>query len=68
MQLSTLLLFAAGGIDPSHPGFYIAGQEITSGNHIAQWVTDVERQPCDNDDECASGEFCEGGECVPVIE
>lgn len=54
--------------DGSFPAFWLPFQEMGSGNHIAQWVTEVERQPCSNDSECGAGEFCEEGECVPLIE
>jgi hypothetical protein len=59
---------AAAGMDGSLPAFWLPFQELGSGNHIAQWVTEVERQPCNENGECATGEFCEEGECVPVIE
>jgi TolB protein len=59
---------ATAGTDPSYPSFWLPFQEADSGNHIAQWVTEVERQPCFVDGDCPSGEFCEGGVCVPVIE
>jgi hypothetical protein len=39
-----------------------------SGNHIAQWVEEVDREDCDNDDQCEATEFCEEGTCVPIIE
>ncbi len=59
---------AAAGEDPSFTAFRLPFQELGSGNHIAQWVTNVERQPCSADGDCPSGEFCEGGICLPVIE
>jgi TolB protein len=59
---------AAAGLDSSYPAFWLPFQEIDSGNHIAQWVTNVERQPCFGEGECQTGEFCEDGICVPIIE
>lgn len=56
--------------DPSDPGrtmFWLPFQETDSGNHIAQWVTEVERQECTPDTTCGPGEFCEGGVCVPEL-
>ena len=58
---------AAQGKDPSFPAFWFPYQDIGSGNHIAQWVTKVERQPCTDTFECPSGYECVGGVCVPVI-
>ncbi len=55
------------GMDASYPAFWLPFQDITTGNHIAQWTLTVDRQPCVNTSECQSGEFCEGGVCVPHI-
>ena len=46
------------GKDASHPGFYIAGQELTSGNSRGFWGLG----PCKGDGEgCATGgEWCNG--------
>ncbi len=57
---------AAAGQDPSFTAFWLPFQDPASGNHIAQWVERVERQPC-VEGACSAGEFCEGGFCVPVI-
>ena len=56
-----------GAADPSLPAFWVPFQELSSGNHIAQWVTRVERQPCGGPGACASGEQCIEGRCVPAI-
>ncbi len=58
---------AATGQDGSFTAFWLPFQDLTSGNHIAQWVEEVDRQECDGG-ECPSGEFCEGGKCYPQIE
>jgi hypothetical protein len=59
---------AAQGLDPSFAAFWLPFQDIASGNHIAQWVEEIDRQPCQVDEECATGEFCEDGFCVPYVE
>ncbi|MBX3270712.1 MAG: PD40 domain-containing protein [Sandaracinaceae bacterium] len=53
--------------DGSYPAFWLPFQEIESGNHIAQWVTRVDRQPCRDNTECPGGEFCSGGVCIPDL-
>jgi Tol biopolymer transport system component len=58
---------AAGETDPSYPAFWMPFQEIESGNHIAQWVTRVDRQPCSSDSPCGPGEFCTDGFCYPDL-
>jgi hypothetical protein len=59
---------AQAGQDPSWSGFWLPFQEPSSGNHIAQWVTEVHRQDCTDDMQCQQGEFCQGGQCVPVVQ
>jgi hypothetical protein len=56
---------AAAGQDPGYPAFWLPFQELTSGNHIAQWATVVERQPCTSNSQCQAGELCEDGRCYP---
>jgi WD40-like Beta Propeller Repeat len=51
--------------DPSLPAFWLPFQEDTSGNHIAQWVLNVDRMGCTIDSQCATNEFCVGGHCLP---
>jgi hypothetical protein len=47
--------------DPSHPAFYLPGQEFGAGNHRAFAALD----PCKKDgDTCTSGIDCCGGACV----
>jgi len=48
------------GKDPSHPAFYLPGQEIMSGNMRAYWVNDpchAKGVTCQSGDECCTG-FC----------
>jgi TolB protein len=58
---------AKAGQDPSLGSFWFPYQDINSGNHIAQWVSKLERQPCTEDSECKSGEECIDGSCYAVI-
>jgi hypothetical protein len=47
-------------LDPSHPAFYLPGQEFGAGNHRAFAALD----PCKKDgDTCTSGIDCCGGTC-----
>ncbi|HEX4445773.1 MAG TPA: hypothetical protein VH044_03530 [Polyangiaceae bacterium] len=51
-----------GEIDPSHPAFYLPGQEMVSGNMRGFWAVD----PCHaNGISCQSGEQCCAGFCRP---
>lgn len=56
-----------GANDPSLPAFWVPFQELESGNHIAQWVTRIERQSCGAPGTCAAGEDCIEGRCIPKI-
>lgn len=58
---------ARRGEDPSYPPFWLPFQEPDSHNLIAQWVTEVVRQPCMSTMECGPGEFCIDGSCEPGI-
>lgn len=52
-----------GEIDPSHPGFYLPGQELAAGNSRGFWVVD----PCKADgNSCDTGDECCGGFCRPT--
>lgn len=51
------------GPDPSAPAFWVPFQAIEEGNHIAQWVSTVQRQTCGTG-MCANGEQCINGRCV----
>jgi hypothetical protein len=54
---------APQGVDPSHPAFYITGQELTSGNSRGFWALD----PCKQDGlSCESGDECCNGFCNPI--
>lgn len=50
--------------DPSSPAFWLPFQDITQGNHIAQWVASVRRQDCGDAGACAMGETCIRGRCI----
>jgi hypothetical protein len=48
------------GADPSHPAFYLPGQELLAGNSRGFWVAD----PCKDDGKgCESGVECCSGVC-----
>jgi len=50
------------GQDPSHPAFYLPGQELAAGNMRGYWVVDA----CHKDgDTCETGDECCGGYCRP---
>lgn len=57
---------AAAGQDPSLPAFWFPYQSTASGNHIAQWTTEVKRLPCTMDNQCGAGETCKDGVCKPI--
>jgi hypothetical protein len=51
------------GTDPSHPAFYLPGQELDAGNMRGFWVVD----PCQpNGNACESGDECCNGFCRKV--
>jgi hypothetical protein len=53
--------------DGGYPPFWLPFQDISTGNHIAQWTEKVARMGCTSDMQCMMGEFCSGGECVPPV-
>jgi len=54
---------ATPGTDPSHPAFYLEGQEIQAGNMRGFWALD----PCKSDgNNCETGDDCCGGFCRQV--
>jgi hypothetical protein len=64
----------AAGADPSHPAFYLPGQEIAAGNTRGFWVVDpckANGKSCETGDECCNG-FCrkdpDGGALVCMDE
>ena len=51
---------ATPGKDPSHPAFYLPGQELQAGNSRGFWSVDPCRangQSCETGDECCNG-YC----------
>ena len=51
---------ATGAVDPSHPAFYLPGQELGAGNSRGFWAVD----PCKaNGNSCESGDECCNGFC-----
>jgi hypothetical protein len=59
---------AAAGLDPSFPAVHLPWQELSSGNHIAQWATEIPYEPCGPQGECPDEFECEDGECIPIID
>lgn len=51
------------GPDPSAPAFWVPFQAIEESNHIAQWVSTIQRRTCGTG-MCANGEQCINGRCV----
>jgi hypothetical protein len=48
----------SGSGDPSHPPFYLPGQELEAGNSHGYWVSDAcaaEGASCETDDDCCYG-------------
>jgi len=58
---------AKAGKDPSFAAFWLPFQEIGSGNHIAQWVTKVERKGCTDSTQCEGTESCIDAVCRPTL-
>ena len=62
LWISAVDLNATPGQDPSHPAFYLPGQEIEALNSRGFWTT----EPCRSDGvTCESGDECCGGYCQP---
>jgi hypothetical protein len=67
LWVAAIDLNAPAGTDPSHPAFFLPGQEIPAGNLRGFWVLEPCRQngnSCESGSECCSG-FCRG---VPAID
>ena len=63
LWIDAIDLHPAPGRDPSHPAFYLPGQELLAGNMRGFWVVD----PCSADGAtCATGDECCGGFCRPT--
>lgn len=52
------------GDDPSSPAFWLPFQDMTVGNHIAQWTEIVRRTECMTNSNCRTGEYCQNNRCV----
>jgi hypothetical protein len=60
LWVSAIDLHPKPGVDPSHPAFYMPGQELNAGNMRGFWAV----EPCRDDGAlCASGDECCGGAC-----
>src|SRR5262249_37317413 len=62
LWVAAIDLNAPAGSDPSHPAFYLPGQELVAGNARGFWTVD----PCHPDGTgCETGDECCGGYCRP---
>jgi hypothetical protein len=62
LWVAAIDLHPTPGVDPSHPAFYLPGQELSAGNMRGFWVVD----PCRADGSlCDTGDECCGGYCRP---
>ena len=60
LWVAAIDLSPSDGVDPSHPAFYLDGQEDVADNLRGFWVLD----PCKEDGaECTGGDECCGGYC-----
>jgi hypothetical protein len=65
LWVSAIDLNPAPGTDPSHPAFFLDGQELQADNLRGFWVLD----PCKADGQsCASGDQCCNGFCRPAAD
>jgi hypothetical protein len=63
LWVAAIDLNAKPGTDPSHPAFYLPGQELLAGNSRGYWVVD----PCEqNGSSCLTGDQCCSGFCEDV--
>ncbi len=63
LWVAAIDLNAKPGTDPSHPAFYLPGQELHAGNSRGYWVVD----PCEpNGTSCLTGDQCCSGYCEDV--
>jgi hypothetical protein len=65
LWVAAIDLNATPGTDPSHPAFYLDGQELLAGNSRGYWVLDAckpvgstSASLCTSDLDCCSGEVC----------
>jgi hypothetical protein len=62
LWVAAIDLNAKAGTDPSHPAFYLPGQELLAGNARGFWAL----APCKADGmSCMSGDQCCNGYCEP---
>jgi hypothetical protein len=69
LWVSAIDINAPPGQDSSHPAFYIAGQELTSGNSRGFWALDnckANGSGCETGDECCDG-YCNPTGDPPVF-
>lgn len=54
----------AAPADPTAPAFWLPIQDLSTGNHIAQWAQQVRRVRCANSADCPAGETCGNKVCI----
>jgi hypothetical protein len=65
LWVAAIDLSADAGTDPSHPAFYLPGQELYAGNSRGFWSL----EPCRPDGQsCTSGDQCCGGYCEAAFD
>ncbi len=52
--------------DPTSPAFWLPIQDLSTGNHIAQWAQQVRRLRCRTATDCPAGETCGNTYCIGV--
>jgi hypothetical protein len=69
LWVAALDLGAKPGTDPSHPAFYLPGQELLAGNSRGYWVVNpclANGAGCQAGDQCCGG-FCELGDAGTLV-
>ncbi len=67
LWVAAIDLNAPPGTDPSHPAFYVPGQELLAGNAQGVFVADACKasgQKCEGGDECCDGYCGQDGLCT----
>jgi hypothetical protein len=66
LWVTAIDLLPQPGTDPSHPGFWVSGQDLSTLNMRAYWAHDSciqQGNTCMKDSDCCDGEQCQNGLC-----